>query len=303
VLKGKSITVTYLTSSIITCLSIVIFLNSTNFSAMAQQPAYVSKVDISTLTPVQQALYKHIQNLENPEYRHSLIFKRIEKLLEESYTANQLQFADSAFIPEAGEAIVPKDIVVTDSAVVLKRYANIPDGTDSNRLKVLNTGACIVGVVPYFWGGKASRKGWNSHWGQDVIVSSGSFIAEVAAEGSAPIRYANAEHTEVLIPYGLDCSGFVDWTYWTALGYHLGGSTRQQWANSNPITAEELLPGDLGFLCSPSDPSVNHVGMYIGKDDNGKMMWLHCSSNAGVNISSPKFIYYRRPNIDIYYKD
>ena len=301
-LKSKIITVIYIASSIIMCLGITLFLYSDSYSAMQIIPVEAEATE-PELTPVQQALMRHIGNIENPDYRHALIFKRIEKLLEESYTAEQLQFADNAFVPRAGREYTPKDVVVTDGALILKRYADIPDGIQSERLKVLNTGACLINSVPYFWGGKAAHKGWNEHWGQDVIVSGGSFIAQVATEGNQELRYADAEGTQVLIPYGLDCSGFVDWAYWTALNYRIGGSTRQQWANSNEITEDELLPGDLGFLCSPSDPAVNHVGMYVGTNKNGKKMWLHCSSTKGVTIGWVDFVYYRRPNIDVYYQD
>lgn len=294
---GRILTFTYIALSTVICFCIISFLNSSPRHIFAPQ-----QVEAQELTPVQAALVEHINRIEDPDYRHMLIFRRINKLLEEnSYTADTLQFAEE-FVPENGREYTPKDIVVTDSALILKKYANIPEDTDHARLTVLNTGSCLIDSVPYFWGGKASYKGWNDRWGQDVVVSSGSFIAEVAAEGGNELRKADAEGTQVLIPYGLDCSGFVDWAYWTALNYRIGYSTREQWANSNEITAEELLPGDLGFLCTPSDPMVNHVGMYIGKNDDGEMMWLHCFSGSGVNISSPEFIYYRRPNIDIYYQ-
>lgn len=296
-MKGKAVTAIYSVVSVVLCISITLSLYAADNGVLST----IETVEANELSPAQQLLLDHLNNLENPDIRHALIFSRIEKLLEESYTDSQLQFADAEFYPEAGEAYDPVDIIVTDGSLVLNNYADIPDGTDSHRLMVLNTGACLIGSVPYFWGGKASKRGWNEHWGQDVVVSSGSFIAQVATEGSQPLRNADAEGSQVLIPYGLDCSGFVDWAYWTALNYRLGGSTRQQWANSNEITEDELLPGDLGFLCSPNDAAVNHVGMYIGKNKDGKKMWLHCSSDKGVNVSSPKFIYFRRPNIDIYY--
>ena len=278
-----------------------LFLHASSFDTLAQEQT--SAVNELQLSPVQQAVLEHISQIEDPAYRKLLIFGKIEKLLEESYREENLKFADDKFTPEAGKEYEVKDIVVTDSALILRRYAEIPDGVDSARLKVLNTGACLVGSVPYFWGGKASHRGWNARWGHDVIVSGGSLIAHVAEEGNQTLRSANADGSEVLIPYGLDCSGFVDWAYWTALGYRIGSSTRQIYANSNEISEEELLPGDLGFLCTPSDPSVNHVGLYVGKNKNGKKMWLHCSSTRGVCISQCNFIHYRRPNIDIYYKD
>ncbi len=298
--KGKLVTIIYSVLSTVICLGMILFLNtsSLSFNTLAQE-----NEPVSTLTPVQQALLKHIQSIESPGYRKQLIFKKINKLLEENYTEESLQFADEAFVPQAGRAYTPKDVVVTDGSLVLKRYAIIPENVQGERLMVLNTGACLIDSVPYFWGGKASHKGWNNRWGQDVVVSGGSFIAQVATEGSQELRYADPEGTQVLIPYGLDCSGFVDWAYWTALGYRIGSNTREMFANSNPITEEVLLPGYLGFLWSPSDPAINHVGLYIGTNKQGKKMWLHCSSTSGVCVSSPKFIYFRRPNIDIYYKD
>ena len=305
--SGKIITAVYSVISVILCIGITTFLNNASFDTISKHtPApvrTVQTVEAAELTPVQQALLEHINKIEDPSYRHSLIFKRIEKLLEENYTEENLHFADPEFVPKAGRAYVPKDVVVTDGALILKKYANIPDDTPPERLMVLNTGACLIDSVPYFWGGKASNKGWNKRWGQDVVVSGGSFIAQCALEGSEELRYANADGSEVLISYGLDCSGFVDWAYWTALNYRIGSSTRQQFANSNPITEEELMPGDLGFLASPDDPMINHVGLYVGLNDNGQKMWLHCSSTKGVTINSPDFVYYRRPNIDIYYND
>ena len=178
--QGRILTFTYITLSAVICICIISFLNSSPRHIFAPQ-----QVEAQELTPVQTALVEHINRIEDPDYRHTLIFRRINKLLEEnSYTADTLHFADE-FVPEAGREYTPRDIVVTDSALILGRYANIPEGTDPARLTVLNTGACLVDSVPYFWGGKASYRGWNDRWGQDVVVSSGSFIAEVAAEGGA----------------------------------------------------------------------------------------------------------------------
>ncbi len=299
--KNKSLTVIYGILSFILCTGMILFLNTASFDTMAQE--IEQKPSQEGLTPVQQVVYDHIEKLENPQYRKVLIYQKISKILEESYTEASLRFADTNFVPKAGKVYTPKDIVVTDSALILKKYADISDDTDPARLTVLNTGSCLIDAVPYFWGGKTYNKGWNKLWGQDVVVSGGSFIAETAFSDDEDPRYANAEGTEVLVPYGLDCSGFVNWAYNTALGYKIGNNTREQFENSNPITEEELLPGDLGFLCDPSEPMINHVGMYIGKNKDGKMMWLHCTSPRGVCISSPEFAYYRRPNIDIYYTE
>ena len=184
-----------------------------------------------------------------------------------------------------------QDVVVTASAVNISRYALIPENTDPNRLKLLNTGSYLIGNVPYFWGGKAPKTGWNNEWGTDVVVTDSSI--SVVVDGELTVQ-------PKIEPYGLDCSGFVDWCYWTGLGYRIGTSSTEQWHKSRPITEEELLPGDLAFLYSPATPLINHVGIYIGKDSNGNKKFIHCASGVGVTVSSPNFRYYRRPYIDIY---
>jgi hypothetical protein len=147
------------------------------------------------------------------------------------------------------------------------------------RTELMRTALSLVGRVPYFWGGK-SAAGWNDEWNTPKLVTS-------AGSGS----------TGTLRPYGLDCSGYTDWVYKTALGKSLsGGGTWSQWDNSTAITEAELLPGDLGFLDRPGNVAVNHVLLYAGVDLAGNKLWVHCSSGAGgVALNSPTYVkYYRR---------
>lgn len=84
------------------------------------------------------------------------------------------------------------------------------------RQDLVYTALSLEGKVHYTWGGKAAARGWNEQW------SSGS---------------------------GLDCSGFVEWVYWTALGIHNGlGSTAQISSTGREISESDLKPGDLGLL-------------------------------------------------------
>lgn len=189
-----------------------------------------------------------------------------------------------------------KDIVVTASAVNISRYVILPEGLDKSRLKVLNTGVALLDSIPYFWGGKPANPGWNALWGQDVVVTSSAVDTSSQTDTSAT---ANTTEPE-MAPYGLDCSGFVDWCYWTSLGYRVGYSTADQWHKSRPISEDELIPGDLAFLYTPSTPLINHVGIYIGTNSVGQKRFIHCASEQGVVISSPGFKYFRRPYIDIY---
>ena len=150
----------------------------------------------------------------------------------------------------------------------------------ATRKELIRTGLSLVGKVPYFWGGK-SGPGWNEEWNTPKVVTS-----------------SGSTSTGTLRPYGLDCSGFTDWVYKTALGSGLPAGSANQWADSTPIDVSELLPGDLGFKANPSDPGTNHVLIFAGKDMDGNLLWVHCSSSAnGVVLNSPSYVkYFRRPN-------
>ena len=153
------------------------------------------------------------------------------------------------------------------------------DTTDA-RKKLIETALSLVGKVSYFWGGK-SPAGWNDSWGEPKKVTGSGSVT------SGTVR-----------PYGLDCSGYTDWVYKTALGQSIGTGSANQWSKSTEISASELLPGDLGFKAKPSDPGTNHVLMYVGMTADGKRQWVHCSSSAGgVVLNTPSYVkYYRRPN-------
>jgi len=167
---------------------------------------------------------------------------------------------------------------------------DVPPITDSELLAILNNldcsnqrkelirvGLSLVGRVPYFWGGKATA-GWNEDWGKPRLVTA------PGSSSSGTIR-----------PYGLDCSGFVDWCYKTAGLGALPAGTYNQWAQSTAISADELLPGDLGFMAEPGSVPINHVLMYVGRDSSGNMLWVHCASSTGVVLNSPNYVkYYRR---------
>lgn len=153
---------------------------------------------------------------------------------------------------------------------------------NATRKHILTTALSLVGKVPYFWGGK-SAAGWNDEWNTPKLVT---------ASGSST--------SGTIRPYGLDCSGFTDWVYKTALGVSLYEGTWNQWDNTYAITESELLPGDLGFMAEPGTVPVNHVLIYAGKGENGEQMWVHCASGTGVVLNSPDYVtQYRRPsNVD-----
>ena len=150
------------------------------------------------------------------------------------------------------------------------------------RKHILSTALSLVGKVPYFWGGK-SDAGWNDEWNTPKVVT---------ATGSSA--------TGTILPYGLDCSGYTDWVFKTAMGVSIKAGSWNQWDNSYAITEAELLPGDLGFMAVPGTVPVNHVLIYAGENEDGAQMWVHCTSGSGVVLNSPDYVeYYRRPsNVD-----
>ncbi len=156
---------------------------------------------------------------------------------------------------------------------------NAPKLSSSRQQKLYDTALSIVGKVKYFWGGK-SAAGWNDDWGKKT---------KVTAEGS--------DTTGTYRPFGLDCSGYVDWVYKTAgIGTMLsGGGTAYQFGQSYPVKVDDLQVGDLAFLQMPNSSGINHVGIYIGKDKDNNNLYAHCEWGTGVTINSFKgFKYFRR---------
>lgn len=129
-----------------------------------------------------------------------------------------------------------------------------------------------------------SAPGWNEEWNTPKLVTA-----------------AGSSSTGTIRPYGLDCSGFTEWVYQTALGVTLYDGSWNQWDATHAISEDELLPGDLGFMAVPGTVPVNHVLLYAGEDADGTKLWVHCASGTGVVLNSPDYVtqYRRRNDIDL----
>lgn len=103
------------------------------------------------------------------------------------------------------------------------------------------------------------------------------------------------------VPTKLDCSGFTDYVYKLAGAGSIGAGTYHQWNNSYSISASDIKIGDLGFLKPPnlaSEDSPNHVGIFVGYDSNGNMLFIHCQGGTGTvktTAQAAGFYYFRRP--------
>lgn len=158
------------------------------------------------------------------------------------------------------------DLTITQADAV-ELLKNLPDDLDEERRSVVKAALSLVGKVNYFWGGKSLTLGWDYRWGTTIKVTS---------EGS--------QSTGTYRPYGLDCSGFVDWAFYNATDgqyYPSGGNggTQAQLNNCYVISESEALPGDLVFA---SD--IGHVGIIGGRDDNGSLLIIHCAGGGYNNV-------------------
>ncbi len=144
---------------------------------------------------------------------------------------------------------------------------NLPDSLSAERKKVIKAACSLVGKVNYFWGGKSSAIGWDSEWGK---------LKTVSAEGS--------KTTGTKRPFGLDCSGFVTWSFINS-GFNassIGHGTKGQIAKCSRISWSSAQAGDLAFY-----GDLSHVGIIAGKDAAGNILVIHCSSgNNNVVITT-----------------
>lgn len=149
--------------------------------------------------------------------------------------------------------------VSLDEAQIRAMLSAMPKDISERRKAVVEKAYSLLDKVNYFWGGKSSAIGWDSRWGTPTRVT---------APGS--------RSTGTVRPYGLDCSGFVDWVFNNSLEYVIGhgGGAASQHGYCKPISWSEALPGDLVFY-----PGDSHVGIFVGKDESGNPLIIHCASS------------------------
>ena len=133
------------------------------------------------------------------------------------------------------------------------------------RVSIVKSALSAVGRVPYFWGGKYAPDGSYPDWGEP---------SKVYSKGSTT--------TGLILPYGLDCSGFVQWAFFDGIGEDagVGMSTMSQWDASYAIPFGDAIPGDLLFRKEPGH-GTNHVGIMVGRNREGTAFAVHCTSSVG----------------------
>ena len=196
-----------------------------------------------------------------------------------AFTETQNAFLDELLTNYDLLTTLAGDLTISD-ATAKKLLAALPADLDPERRAVVEAACKLVGKVNYFWGGKSLVIGWDSRWGQ---------LTKVWADGSST--------TGTYLPYGLDCSGFVDWVFYNVtdgeyvIGH--GGGAHMQHSYCTPISWDEAQPGDLVFY-----PGDEHVGIVGGRDESGNLLIIHCafSQNSVVITNSNGFVVSAMPN-------
>ena len=180
------------------------------------------------------------------------------------FTTEQKKLLEELMQPEYEELFMRltgsyQDIALSDKEVA-EIMEKLPADLSEERKQVVLTAYQLLGKVHYFWGGKSLIIGWDSRWGMPM---------KVTAEGSST--------TGTVRPFGLDCSGMVDWVFYNVtdgsyvIGH--GGGASSQHSYCTDISWSDAQPGDLVFY-----PGDSHVGIVCGFDGNGNVLIIHCAS-------------------------
>lgn len=190
------------------------------------------------------------------------------------FTTEQKKLLEELMQPEYEELFMRltgsyQDIALSDKEVA-EIMEKLPADLSEERKQVVLTAYQLLGKVHYFWGGKSLIIGWDSRWGMPM---------KVTAEGSST--------TGTVRPFGLDCSGMVDWVFYNVtdgsyvIGH--GGGASSQHSYCTDISWSDAQPGDLVFY-----PEDSHVGIVCGFDGSGNVLIIHCASSENNVVVTGK---------------
>lgn len=181
------------------------------------------------------------------------IIKRKSKLTQQVINETLIQ---SVFV----QTPKVKEVLSED---MIKKIEELTRNLTGTEALLVNTALSLVGRVPYQWGGKPKKAGYDTSW-----------------------WLYNEEGEQK----GLDCSGFVQWVYWTAgFNEETVEQVKSSWnlMEIEDTPFEELRPGDIGIL--NHNETTNHLGIYLGED-----LFIHCASGKKtVTVSAFPFTYFK----------
>ncbi len=149
----------------------------------------------------------------------------------------------------------------------------ISENLSAERAELVRFALSSVGKVPYYWGGKPSAPDYAGN----------SFGVMVSPDYKGRILK------------GLDCSGWINWVYWSVTGEKLAYEGTSGLALlGTKVSRSELKPGDI-IIRTGEDA---HVIMFLGWTDDGRILCVHESSgktnNVTVAVRDANWPYYRK---------
>ena len=149
----------------------------------------------------------------------------------------------------------------------------VPEDASQQRKDFVRYALTSVGKIPYYWGGKPSAPGYTGN---------GFGSLTVPDEDGRLLK-------------GLDCSGWINWVYWSVTGKGLGAqSTGTLLGCGSPVARDELLPGDICIRFNP----MAHVVIFLGWTAEGNMLCIQettgNSNNVEVGTVTSNWESYRR---------
>ncbi len=147
------------------------------------------------------------------------------------------------------------------SGTEITRYMDmIPEHTSEKRLKVVQEALLSIGCIPYYWGGKPAGGGFERN----------AFGTVVSPDEDGRILK------------GLDCSGWINWVYWTALGTPLPAESTSGLMNcGKAVEKGNLQAGDI-LIRAGKQP---HVYLFLAWAPDGSMYLIHETTGNVNNVT------------------
>lgn len=149
--------------------------------------------------------------------------------------------------------------------------SRLPKDTSETRKNIIRYALQSVGKVPYYWGGKASAQNYTGNNFGSVTIP---------------------DHKGRILK-GLDCSGWVNWVYWSVTGTHLPyEGTEGLKTLGRQVKRQDLKPGDIVVITG----ATPHVIMFLGFTSNGQIQCIHetgSANNVTIGVMNANWPYYR----------
>lgn len=147
----------------------------------------------------------------------------------------------------------------------------LPPETSEERKNLIRYALQSVGKVPYYWGGKASARNYSGNNFGSITVP---------------------DHRGRILR-GLDCSGWVNWVYWSVTGNRLPyEGTDGLRLLGRQVARKDLQPGDIIVITGRTP----HVIMFLSWTSNGQIQCIHengSNNNVTVGVMTANWPYYR----------